>query len=151
MTSGTTLNPMLTPWRISSRYPRFELAQSQLGHVFASEAMTHPRNYYRTRSATMMADWFKGRRLDMVVAAVKKSPLLKLVLGGGPPFGELSRELSLTLSEHFRPEVEELEAELNRDFSACVEVAFRLYCGVSEPATPHSLPIKCTTPKLPYD
>lgn len=98
--------------------PRFELAPSQLGHVYTSETMTHPRNYYRTRSATAMAEWLKVRQFDTVVAAVKKSPLLKLVLGGGPPFTKLSRELSLKLYEHFRPEVEELEALLQRDFSA---------------------------------
>ncbi len=98
--------------------PRFELAPSQIGRVFTSETMTHPRNYYRTRSATAMAEWLKLRQLDTVVAAVKKSPLLKLVLGGGPPFTKLSRELSLKLYEHFRPEVEELESLLNRDFSA---------------------------------
>lgn len=98
--------------------PRFELAPSQIGLVFSSEAMTHPRNYYRTRSATAMAEWLKVRQLDTVVAAVKRSPLLKLVLGGGPPFTTLSRELSSRLYEHFRPEVEELEALLHRDFSA---------------------------------
>ena len=92
--------------------PRFELAPSQIGRVFTSETMTHPRNYYRTRSATAMAEWLKLRQLDTVVAAVKRSPLLKLVLGGGPPFTKLSRDLSLKLYEHFRPEVEELEGLL---------------------------------------
>ncbi len=98
--------------------PRFELAPSQIGRVFTSETMTHPRNYYRTRSATAMAEWLKLRQLDTVVAAVKKSPLLKFVLGGGPPFTKLPADLSHKLYEHFRPEVEELEALLNRDFSA---------------------------------
>ena len=98
--------------------PRFELAPSQIGRVFTSETMTHPRNYYRTRSATAMAEWLKLRQLDTVVAAVKRSPLLKLVLGGGPPFTKVSRDLSLKLYEHFRPEVEELESLLDRDFSA---------------------------------
>ena len=98
--------------------PRFELAPSQIGRVFTSETMTHPRNYYRTRSATAMAEWLKLRQLDTVVAAVKKSPLLKFVLGGGPPFTKVSQDLSHKLYEHFRPEVEELEGLLNRDFSA---------------------------------
>ena len=70
--------------------PRFELAPAQIGRVFTSETMTHPRNYYRTRSAFAMAEWLKLRQLDTVVAAVKKSPLLKFVLGGGPPFTKLS-------------------------------------------------------------
>jgi len=97
---------------------RFTLVPSELDYVYASEHMTHPRNYYRTRSATLMAEWFKVRRLDQVVAAVKKSPLLKFVLGGGPPFVDLPRELTLSLHDHFRSEVEALEVELNRDFSA---------------------------------
>lgn len=98
--------------------PRFELSASQMGPVFASETMTLPRNYYRTRSALMMAEWLKQRQLDTVVAAVKKSPLLKFVLGGGPPFAELSCDLSLKLHDHFRPEVEELETLLQRELSA---------------------------------
>ncbi len=98
--------------------PRFELSASQMDPVFASEHMTLPRNYYRTRSATAMAEWLKLRQLDTVVAAVKKSPLLKLVLGGGPPFTKLSRDVTLKLHDHFRPEVEELETLLQRDFSA---------------------------------
>jgi hypothetical protein len=98
--------------------PRFELSASQMGPVFASETMTLPRNYYRTRSALMMAEWLKQRQLDTVVAAVKKSPLLKFVLGGGPPFAKLSYDLSLRLHDHFRPEVEELETLLQRDLSA---------------------------------
>ena len=66
----------------------------------------------------MMAEWCKSRRLDRVVAVVKSSPLIKLFLGGGPAFADPSREVSLRLYEHFRPEVEELEATLNRDLSA---------------------------------
>lgn len=98
--------------------PRFELSPSQRDPVFASETMTLPRNYYRTRSATAMAEWLKLRQLDTVVAAVKRSPLLKLVLGGGPPFSKISRDLTLKLYDHFRPEVEQLETLLQRDFSA---------------------------------
>ena len=85
--------------------------------------MTHPRNYYRTRGALAAADWCKARRLDLAVTVVKNSPLIKLFLGGGPNFAELSREVSLQLYEHFLPEVEELEALLNRDFSLWKPVA----------------------------
>jgi len=98
--------------------PRFPLTQAQIRYVHSSESLTHPRNYYWTRGATAMADWCKARRLDRVVAAVKSSPLLKLFLGGGPAFEELSPALSLKLYELFRPEVEKLEAILNRDLSA---------------------------------
>jgi hypothetical protein len=98
--------------------PRFELTPSQMRHVHASEFMTEPRNYLRTRSATFMADWFKARRLHRIVAAVKTSPLINLFLGGGPAFAEISRELLMSVYELFRPEVEELETLLNRDLSA---------------------------------
>jgi hypothetical protein len=98
--------------------PRFELTCSQTKSVHASEPMTHPRNYHRTRRATTMADWFKARRLDRVVAAVRNSPLRKLFLGGGSPFAEFPLETSLRLYELFRPEVEELESMMNRDLSA---------------------------------
>jgi hypothetical protein len=95
--------------------PPFTLTQSQIQYVHSSETMTHPRNYYRTRTVTLMADWFKARRLD--TAAIWNSPLLKLFLGGGTAFAELSREISLKLYELFRPEVEEIETLRHRDFS----------------------------------
>lgn len=98
--------------------PRFELSTSQRGFVNASEHMTHPRNYERTRRASLAADWFKARRLGRVVARFKKSPLCRLVLGGGSPFAEISSETSGQMCEAFRPEVEELETILNRDLSA---------------------------------
>lgn len=97
--------------------PRFTVSEEDIQYVHTSETMTHPRNYYRTRGATALADWFKARRLDRVVAAVKNSPLRKWFLGGGPPFADLSLEFTTTLYELFRPEVEQLEALLNRDFS----------------------------------
>jgi hypothetical protein len=104
--------------------PRFRLSPSQTCHIHGSESMTHPRNYYRTRGATVMAEWFKARRLDKVVVAVKRSPLIKLFLGGGPAFNDLSRDVTASLYDHFLPEIEELERLLNRDFSAwksCVD------------------------------
>jgi sulfotransferase family protein len=97
---------------------RFELTEPQRAFVNGSESMTHPRNYNRTRSAVLAADWFKARRLGRLVARLKKSPLHKLFLGGGPPFAELSSEISHRICEIFRPEVEELETILNRDLSA---------------------------------
>ena len=106
--------------------PRFRLSPSQTRHIHGSESMTHPRNYYRTRGATAMAEWFKARRLDKVVVAVKRSPLIKLFLGGGPAFNDLSRDVTASLYEDFLPEIEELEKLLNRDFSAwksCVDDA----------------------------
>jgi len=98
--------------------PRFTLATSEIHRVHGSESMTHPRNYYRTRGATFMANWCKARRLDRIVTAIKTSPLIKLFLGGGPPFAQVAPETKLKLYELFRPEIEDLEVLLNRDFSA---------------------------------
>ena len=109
--------------------PRFKLSASQVEHVHTSESMTHPKSYYRTRGATVMAEWFKARRLDKVVVAVKRSPLIKLFLGGGPAFSGLSRDVTISLYEHFLPEVEELELLLKRDLSAwksCVDDAIAI-------------------------
>lgn len=98
--------------------PRTPLTPSQLLLVHSSETMTHPRSYNRTRHANTLADWFKARRLDGIVAAARNSPLRRLFLGGGAPFTELPKEIVLNLYRIFRPEVEELETILNRDLSA---------------------------------
>jgi Sulfotransferase domain len=97
--------------------PRFTITPSQMKRVHTSEALTHPRNYYRTRSANAIADWFKARRLHHLVAALKSSPLGTLVLGGGHKFTAVPTDITLRLYELFRPEVEELETMLNRDLS----------------------------------
>jgi hypothetical protein len=97
---------------------RFTLAASQRGRVHDSESMTHPRNYYGTRGAVMLAGWFKSRQLDRLVIAVKASPLRRLVLGGGQPFSQPSTDVLMRLYEKFMPEVEELETLLNRDLSS---------------------------------
>jgi hypothetical protein len=97
--------------------PRFELTTSDLRRIHSSESMTLPKNYYRTRGATLMADWFKARRLDNIVSIVKHSSLMKYFLGGGAAFTKPSPEMSAKLYDLFRPEVEELEVMLNRDLS----------------------------------
>jgi len=98
--------------------PRFTLTEREIGYVHSSDTMTHPRSYYRTRSAAIVADWFKARRLGHLVAAVKSSPVRKWFLGGGARFSELPPDVLLNLYEFFRPEVEDLESLLRRDLSA---------------------------------
>jgi hypothetical protein len=98
--------------------PRFELKEAQTKNVHTSETMTYPRSYRRTRNASTLADWFKARRLDRVVAAVRDSPLRNFFLGGGAPFAELPLDIVNGLYDLFRPEVEKLETILNRDLSA---------------------------------
>jgi hypothetical protein len=98
--------------------PRMKLAPAQAGRVLASEGMTQPRSYRWTRGAAVLADWSKAHRLDTVVARAKHMGFMKLFLGGGPAFPELSFSERLKLHERFRPEVEKLEAILNRDLTA---------------------------------
>ena len=98
--------------------PPFKLTDAQTRCIHSSETMTYPRNYHRTRSATTMAEWFKARRLDRVVAAVRNSPLRSLFLGGGLPFADVPTEALRGLYDLFREEVQELENMLNRDLSA---------------------------------
>ncbi|HEY1679345.1 MAG TPA: sulfotransferase [Candidatus Sulfotelmatobacter sp.] len=97
---------------------RQKLLPSQLNRVFGSEEMTEPRHYYWTRGGLLMAEWAKKRRLDSFVARAKRFGAFKLFLGGGAAFEQLPAGQRATLRERFRPEVEELEAVLNRDLSA---------------------------------
>jgi hypothetical protein len=97
--------------------PNIALSPSQRRFINASEGLTHPRSYFLTRAATETANWFKAVRLDRVLAAAKRQYLLKLFLRSGSRFESLSPDRATMLYELFRPEVEELESMLNRDFS----------------------------------
>jgi hypothetical protein len=97
---------------------RVKLRASQMTRVLTSEGMTQPRNYYWTRGAILLAEWSKAQRLDSFVAAAKRMGALRLFVGGGPAFEELPGALRAKLRGIFRPEVEELENLLHRDFSA---------------------------------
>ena len=98
--------------------PKIQLLPSQLKSVHSSDALTEPRCYWATRSATILADWCKARRLDNVVATVRRSPLIKLLLGGGAPFQEIHSQTLHHLEELLRPEVEMLEEMVGRSFPA---------------------------------
>jgi hypothetical protein len=97
---------------------RIKLVPSQVRRVLTSEDMTEPRHYYLTRGAAMMADWAKKQRLDSVVSTAKRIGAMKLFVGGGKPFEDLSRHQKDRLREQLRPEVDALEDLLNRDLSA---------------------------------
>jgi hypothetical protein len=94
---------------------RFPLADWQYGFVHDSDRMTQPRSYCRTRTATLVANWFKARRMDQAVNAFKRSRFRRLVLGGGAPFPKLPEELLMELQKEFRSEVEGLEDMLHRN------------------------------------
>lgn len=97
---------------------RLKLLPSQISRVLSSEDMTEPRNYYWTRGAIQLAEWSRAQRLDSIVATAKRWGALKLFVGGGPAFAELSSSQRAKLRALFRPEIEELETLLNREFSA---------------------------------
>ncbi|HZR66987.1 MAG TPA: sulfotransferase [Terriglobales bacterium] len=98
--------------------PRIELSLSEMRRTHESEGLTHPRSYFLTKMAYGVSEWFKAERMDGLLAAAKKKVLLKLLLRSGSKFEALPPDLACRLYELFRPEVEELESILNRDFPA---------------------------------
>jgi hypothetical protein len=98
--------------------PRLKLTPALAQRVLTSEEMTQPRYYQWTRGAIVMADWAKRRQLDSLVATAKRIGGMRLFVGGGPPFPELSSTQRTKLQQLFRPEVDALESLLNRDFSS---------------------------------
>jgi hypothetical protein len=94
--------------------PRIQLIRSQLQNVHSAERLRQPRFYIATHSATVLADWCKARNLDYFVAVLRRSPLMKAILGGGSPFEELPQQLAERLEDIFLPEVEQLEAMIGR-------------------------------------
>jgi hypothetical protein len=98
--------------------PRIDLRPNQIHRVHDSEFLTHPRDFQCTRSATLMAEWLKARQLESLVSAVKRTPLIKLFLGGGQRFNPLPQKVTQDLYESFVPEVEELESLVSRDLSS---------------------------------
>jgi Sulfotransferase domain len=105
------------------KVPRCKLQTRHERQIHGSAGMTQPRHYHLTRSATRTADWLKAQHMGRVVMKAKKSPLIKVFLGGGRPFKEPGVGLRRKIAEIFRPEVDELEVMLNRDLSEWKSVA----------------------------
>lgn len=94
--------------------PAITLDESMLTPVYSSERMTKPRSYLATRTATVVADWCKARRLDQLVHSIRNSRFIDLFLGEGDPLPETSPSALRQLSEKFLPEVEGIETLLGR-------------------------------------
>ena len=90
--------------------PPITLDESMLTPVYSSERMTKPRSYLATKTATVLADWCKARRLDQLVDSVKNSRFIDLFLGGGEQLPETPPLALKRLSEKFLPEVEGIES-----------------------------------------
>lgn len=98
--------------------PRMTLRPAQIRRVLTSEGLTQPRNFLLTRGAFVLSEWAKAQRLDSLVAAAKRFGATKFFVGGGAAFAALSVAQRERLREMFRPEVEGLEAMIQRDLSA---------------------------------
>jgi Sulfotransferase domain len=96
---------------------RFRLSSRQMQQVFSTGQLTEPRNYRATRMATTLADWCKARKLDSVVAGVRNSSLMRFFVGSGAPFAEIPAPVMRRIADHVRPEIDDLEALLDRDLS----------------------------------
>jgi hypothetical protein len=96
---------------------RFRLKKSQLEQVYSATKMTAPRSLLATRAAVSMADWCKARRFDGVVAGVRNSSLMRLFVGGGAPFPQVSSQTVAKIKELVMPEIEALETMLDRDLT----------------------------------
>jgi hypothetical protein len=94
--------------------PPITLDESMLSPVYSAERMTEPRSYLATKTATVLADWCKARKLDEFVESVRNSRIINLFLGGGGPLAETSPVALSQLSEKFLPEVEGIESILGR-------------------------------------
>ncbi len=93
------------------------LSESELRYIHSSQRMTEPRSFLLTRTATTVADWCKARNLDNLVASVRDSQLMRVFLGGGTPFPEVSPEVRNKIKELFQPEVESLQKMIGRDLT----------------------------------
>lgn len=98
--------------------PEIHLSETELRHVHSSGPMTEPRSYVITRTALAVADWCKARKLDRVVAAVRNSRSMKLLIGGGAPLTGMTEKARAKAIELFAPEVDALETMIGRDLSS---------------------------------
>ena len=97
--------------------PASPLTDAELKYVHSSERLTEPRNFLVTQTATRMADWCKARNLDHIVAVVRTSRVMNMLLGGGRPFPEVSNSARERIGEMLQPEIETLEQMIGRDLS----------------------------------
>jgi hypothetical protein len=98
--------------------PRFQLDQQRLKLVNSSKGMDAPWSFRLTRGAATIAQWLRTHRAASLVIAVKKSPLRRVLLGGGASISAPDAATVEEMRELFRPEVEQLEAMTGRDLSA---------------------------------
>lgn len=99
-------------------FPRIHLRDEQLPRVAATAHLSEPRSYLATRIATAAAEWCKAQGLGQLVAEVRTSRLMKVLVGGGAPFSEIPPVMMQHILHTVLPEIDALEGMLDRDLSA---------------------------------
>ncbi|MGC2639630.1 MAG: sulfotransferase [Acidobacteriaceae bacterium] len=97
---------------------RIPLRDDQRPHVAATAHLSEPRSYLATRLATAAAEWCKAQGLGRLVAEVRNSALMKVLVGGGAPFPEIPPAMMQRILHTVLPEIDALEGMLDRDLSA---------------------------------
>jgi hypothetical protein len=77
-----------------------------------------PRNRKLAQSARDARDWLGMHRWSRTERMLERLGLWRLAFSGGEEFGPIDPAAEARLREHFRPEVEALEALLGRDLAA---------------------------------
>lgn len=102
---------------------RIAVPPSLLERVYSSEKMTQPFCHLATRTATVMANWCKARRLDHFVRLVRESNLINVFLGNGKPLPTSSPQALGAIASLFRSEVEGIERIIGRNLEGWKQVA----------------------------
>ena len=85
----------------------------------AVNAFSHaPRSYLLAKAGRRLRDWIWEHRLGWAEEAFDRAGIWRIFFAGGERFAPLDPATDARLREFFRPEVEQLEAILERDLTA---------------------------------
>jgi hypothetical protein len=97
--------------------PRFELTAEQRAPVNSSSPALMPRHWVWTHLGVSVGNWLYGREWERALALVRKLALRRFFLEGGQPFPPLDPRREQRLRRELLPDIERLEAMLERDLS----------------------------------
>lgn len=98
--------------------PRFPLSDPAMQDKKVNAIPSLPKYPRMAKAARIARDRLQKRGLYSVVNVLKMPALRNFLFSGGPSFEPLRPETDSRLREFFRPQVEALEAMINRDLSA---------------------------------
>ena len=104
---------------------RIDLSQSAPGNRTINRAHQAPWSCRLAQAANAVHFWMLSHRMDRTIGAWKGSPLWSLCFGGGKEYGSMEPETERHLRELFLPDVEKLEALLDRDLSSWKPQCFK--------------------------